>query len=150
MRFVGRIGINTCYHLNGNKKLMKASTANPKIVFDCDTNNIFFSSKSASNTLIILSTDRNLKIVYKALSYIYLDRYWNDWILNICWKIDSVTTVYIPYTRFPKILDWIPEVINQSWNYFIKRDFTFWHWKSIKVLKTLRKLVSIAVLWCDA
>lgn len=46
-RVMGRIGMRTCYHLNGNISEIKASTAYPRIVFDCETKRTFFSKRMA-------------------------------------------------------------------------------------------------------
>jgi hypothetical protein len=61
LRVLGRIGISTCSHLKGNTNERKASMAKPRMVLDCDTKMIFFSSKMASNILIMHCSGKNLK-----------------------------------------------------------------------------------------
>ena len=64
----GKMGIKTCSHRNGKTKDRKAYTAYPNMVFDCDTNIIFFYSKTASKIFIMECNGRNLKTQYIALS----------------------------------------------------------------------------------
>lgn len=65
---IGTIGIVTFYHLNGNTKDMKAYIANPKIVFDWDTNITCLSYSKALKTVRICSIGKNLNMQYRHFS----------------------------------------------------------------------------------
>jgi hypothetical protein len=56
----GKMGMRTCSHLKGKTKARKASMAYPNTVLDCETKIIFFSSSTASKTLMMHCRGRNL------------------------------------------------------------------------------------------